>query len=156
MINVKPKIAIRTLTEADIGAFVKLDSGAVALVTVANEDPEKRVSLAEFDKAANVFSHKLYLGEAVLTFGGELVFEPDISSVTPAVIPTHNSGTSIFIDGESLYIVVRINPTHDFRLVDIRKGVIVKWQGRPMPVLRGWSVGVAAADGQFARIFKAP
>jgi hypothetical protein len=156
MVTVKPKIIIRALAPADIGAFVKLDSGSMAIVTVANEDPQKRATLAEFDSTAKVFSHKLYLGEEVLTFGGELILEPDLTSISAAAMPTHASGSDIFIGEGTLYVVVRVNPIHDFRLVDVAKGVIVKWQGQPMTVLRRWRVGVAAADGQNSWIFQVP
>jgi hypothetical protein len=154
MLTLKPNVECRELVAGDVGHLVQVD-GKLALVTVAEEDPRKLLCLATFDPTSKMLLHGVYQGQLAVTFGGDFVFEPDISSIAEAA-PTSASTLEVFFDKSEIYLVVHINSGNDWRLVSIKSGRILRWNARHMPVTQKWRWGVPVAGGDVKWLLQAP
>ena len=155
ILTLKPDFEIRQLIgPAEVGRFVHINGG-FAIVTVAPQDPAKRLMLAQFDPASKSFVHRQYAGEDALIFANELIFEPEISAPIKQTNPGPQSGVTAFTDGIEIYVVLTIGGGADWRLVPLRTGEIVAWNNSPMHTFTRWKLGAGSANGQITWLFQA-
>lgn len=154
-LTTRPRMTSKQLSgPGDVGLYINLE-GQFAIVSVAPQDPNKRLTLSAFDRTAKRFEHRFYEGDQVLVFAGERVFEPDLSKPVGIAPPDANAGPTAFLgeDG-AVYIVMRTMDGSDWRLVSLVSGQIVKWGGSPMFAFENWCLGVIGSDGHFVPLLR--
>lgn len=88
----------------------------------------------------------LYQGTEVLAFGDQVTVEPDLASFA-RTFPDRSLGSSLFLTGQSLYAVLQIAAGRDWRLLDLRTGVISPFAGSQMFSFSKWRLGIQFATG---------
>jgi hypothetical protein len=154
VLKARPQFSSRELSgPADVGLLVHVN-GRFAIVGVSPQDPQKRFQLAAFDATVKTFTHEMYNGATALVFGGELIFEPDLSNPTTEEPPQLASGSKVFFDGKEFYVVLQLVQGKDWRLLTLGSGTIVQWNGNRMHMFPRYRLGVADDDGEIRWLFQ--
>jgi hypothetical protein len=148
-----PKLVRKQLGgPGDVGQLANIN-GQFAIVSVAMQDPQRRLTVAGFDPTVKSFLYQDYQGAIALVFSGEKIFEPDLAVPFGEESPGPNSGATAFVDSDNIYVVMRLIDGSDWRLVALNTGHIVKWDGSPMHAFHHWKLLVADTAGRTSTVF---
>lgn len=154
-LQIAPQIATRPLSDVQLGSLVYLD-GKFCFVCVGQVRMAQKVCLAVFHETAPAFVYRVEdVTTDVLTFGTELVLEPDVRAIAENQRPGYNSGTDLFLGVEDPHVVVRIDSSHDWRLLNIRTGVFLGSTGNVMSAIKKWKLGVRDSSGAVISLINA-
>src|SRR5690348_8452688 len=140
--RINPAVSVAMLSRIQPGSIVLID-GQFGFVTVSDGDagPSRSTAMYVVDTR---FEHRPRDDIEVLSFGNDLIIEPEIASFVENVRPDTDSGPELFLLGGEPFVVLHI-ANGGIRFLSLSTGKIKQLQ--PVPSLhafRNWTISLTA------------